>query len=269
MRAPRANAKDGARWALLADTHIPADPHNEYRGFRPHDNLAKIAPDVVRYRPDGVIIDGDIARLQGLPTDYTAMQQLIAPITAQYAVAMTLGNHDDRKNFEAAFKDPANGERQSIRDKYVLVIEAQPVRFVLLDSLLFVNEVPGLLGKEQRTWLDTYLARATAKPTLLFVHHTLDDKDDAMLDADRFLRIAARHRMVKAVFYGRSHAYAFDNMEGVHLVNLPAVGYNFRDSEPVGWVEALFAPSGCDLKLNAIGGNMARNGTTVSLDWRG
>jgi len=258
-------AQTSTRWALLADTHIAADPRNQYRGFFPAENLKKITPDVVRFHPDGIMIDGDLARLQGLPADYEHFKTLIAPLTAASPVALTLGNHDDRKNFLAAM---TSDKAPLVRDKYVTVVERAPIRFVFLDSLLFVNEVPGLLGKEQRSWLDGYLQSGGSTPTLLVVHHTLDDRDGSLLDADRFLRIASRHASVKAVFYGHSHEYAFDKLEGVHLVTLPAVGYNFRDSEPVGWVEGTFTATGCELKLNAIGGNLDRNGKTVSIAWR-
>jgi hypothetical protein len=37
---------DEVHIALLSDTHIPADPANEYRGFRPVDNLRQIVPQV-------------------------------------------------------------------------------------------------------------------------------------------------------------------------------------------------------------------------------
>ncbi|HET8548738.1 MAG TPA: metallophosphoesterase [Bryobacteraceae bacterium] len=256
------------RWALLADTHISADPQDQYRGFRPYENLKKIVPDVARFRPDGVLIDGDLARLRGLEGDYANLQALIEPLTAKHLTAMSLGNHDDRANFMAAVCASEAVPLQPVRNKYVAVIENPPVRLVILDSLIRANETPGLLGQAQRTWLDNFLARAGTTPILLFVHHTLDDDDASLLDADRFLRITAKHASVKAVFYGHSHRYKYDVLEGMHLVNLPAVGYNFRDSEPVGWVEATFTAQGAELRLNAFGGNTLPNGKTTSLSWR-
>jgi hypothetical protein len=73
---------------------------------------------------------------------------------------------------------------------------------------------------------------------------------------------------VKAIFYGHSHRYHFDTLDGVHLINLPATGYNFRDSEPVGWVEATLTGEGADLRLNAVAGNTAGHGKTRSVSWR-
>jgi 3',5'-cyclic AMP phosphodiesterase CpdA len=116
--------------------------------------------------------------------------------------------------------------------------------------------------------LEAYLEKENTSPAVIFVHHTLDDGDNSLLDSDRLLRMAAKHRQVKAIFYGHSHRYSFDTYEGVHLVNIPAVGYNFNPDQPVGWVDAKFAPGGVDLRLHAVGGEMALNGKTRSLAWR-
>ncbi|MFZ2146682.1 MAG: hypothetical protein WAV28_05620, partial [Sedimentisphaerales bacterium] len=75
-------------------------------------------------------------------------------------------------------------------------------------------------------------------------------------------------RKVKAILYGHSHAYGFSKFEGIHLINLPAVGYNFSDTEPVGWVEAeLTAKGGC-FTLHAIAGNKDKDQSVTKLTWR-
>ncbi|MGH9630738.1 MAG: metallophosphoesterase family protein, partial [Bryobacteraceae bacterium] len=257
-----------AHWAFLSDTHIPADRENEYRGFRPQENLRKVVPQVVEAQPGGVVIDGDLARLEGLPGDYEVLRTLIEPLTGATPVCMALGNHDERKNFLTAFERLGGPRPQDVVNRHVLTVDASPVRLVILDSLLQVNVTPGLLGKAQRQWLETYLRSADDTPILLFVHHTLDDKDGSLLDTDRFFRIITPQRKVKAVVYGHSHRYHYDTLEGIHLINLPAVGYNFADSEPVGWVETTMAKDGGDFKLHAIGGNRERDGQTKSLNWR-
>ena len=256
------------RWAFLADTHVAEDPANEYRGFRPYDNLKQVVPQVVEAGVDGVTIDGDLARLEGLPGDYRNLKALIEPLAARVPVATSLGNHDHRGNFLTMFRDDP-GERHHVKGKYVLGIEAVPVRFLMLDSLMKANFTPGFLGKAQRTWLDVYLRTVPAKPTLVFVHHTLDDGDNSLLDVDRMFEILRRHSMVKAVVYGHSHSYKFGSRDGIHLINLPAVGYNFHDRAPVGWVEATLSADGADFKMHAIGGNTAGHGKTTSVDWRG
>lgn len=264
-----AEAQNAAvRWALLSDTHLSADMANAYRGFRPFENLSKVLPEVTAWKPEGLLIDGDLARLEGLAADYERLKSMLEPLMAKTPSGFTMGNHDDRKNFLASFGGPGKGAAQPVKDKHVIVIEAGAVRFILLDSLFEVNVVAGLLGKTQRDWLATYLGGGDQKPTLIFLHHTLDDRDSSLMDADRFLGTVSKHPQVKAVFYGHSHRYAYDTLNGMHLVNLPAVGYNFTDDQPVGWVQALVTKDGADLTLRSIGGNQEANGKIRSLAWR-
>ncbi len=251
-------------WAFLSDTHVAGDKEEAYRGFKPYKNLQTVVPQVVSAAPQGVIINGDVARLTGEQSDYQRINELLNPITQKIPVHMTMGNHDDRANFRRAFPDITT----QVEEKYVHVIEASPVRMILLDSLLYVNKVAGLLGKSQRSWLENYLATASAMPTLLFVHHTLGDNDSGLLDVDRMFSIIQPHSFVKAVFYGHSHLYQYSEREGIHLINLPAVGYNFSDSQPVGWVDAKLTEKGGDFTLRAFGGNQSEDKRTTHLDWR-
>jgi Icc protein len=260
-------AATSVHWALLSDPHIAADPLNEHRGFRPAENLKKVVGEVVQVKPETIVVNGDLARLEGLPADYQAYKTAIAPLSESAPVCMTLGNHDHRKNFLGTFSQAHKG-LQPITEKYVLVLEQAPIRAILLDSLLATNLTPGLLGKAQRTWLGEYLASSSNTPTLIFVHHTMDDRDGSLLDTDHLFSIVRPHRKVKAIIYGHSHVYRYDTMDGIHMVNLPAIGYNFADTEPVGWVDAHFTAQGGDFKLNAIGGNTELHGKKTSLRWR-
>lgn len=253
--------------ALLSDTHVPADRTNGYRGFNPGDNLRTVVSQVAAARPDVALINGDAARLEGKVEDYAQLRELLAPLAAQTPICIGLGNHDDRDNLLKTFPDhPA--DRPSINGRHVLVIHHPAVRIIQLDSLLYVNKVAGLLGREQRKWLSEFLPSADARPTVLVVHHTLSDGDGDLLDAPALFEIIRPHRQVKAIFYGHSHRWELEERQGVKLINLPAVGYNFRDSDPVGWVEARFHPSGVSLTLRAIAGNTADHGKTTEVTWR-
>jgi 3',5'-cyclic AMP phosphodiesterase CpdA len=265
--APRVKgAGTEARWALLSDTHIPADAANQYRGFRPVENLKQVVPQVAGWKPEGVMICGDLARLEGLPGDYAALKELLAPVLQQAPVALALGNHDHRNNFQAGFGEQKGS--QPLKARHVLSIDAGPVRLVVLDSLVAPNSTPGFLGKAQRQWLADHIDSLDAKPVVVCVHHTLDDSDGALLDAPRLFDVVRTRRKVKAVLYGHSHQYKYETLDGIHLVNLPAVGYNFRDSEPVGWVEGVFRSDGAALTLRSFGGNQAANGKTTEIGWR-
>ncbi len=257
--------RDVFHLALLSDTHYPANRENEYRKFKPAENLKTIVPEIVAASPAGVIINGDAARLEGFKEDYLALKNELAPVAAAAPIYIGLGNHDHRRNFEGVFKSET--EKQAVAGKHVLVIESPQVNVIVLDSLLYVNKVAGHLGKAQREWLGNYLATVGDKPCVAFIHHTLGDGDGDLLDADRLFRLIKPFPQMKAIFYGHSHRYSFEQRDGVHLINLPAVGYNFNNNEPVGWVDAKFNEAGVDLTLHAIGGNLAGDGKTVRKDW--
>ena len=252
--------------ALLSDTHIPADKSNEYRGFRPWENLNRIMPDVIAAKPQAALINGDAARLTGEVEDYRELKQLLNPLANECPIFIGMGNHDHRENFHKVMQ-PNKENTAEIENKHVVVIEHPAVRIVQLDSLLYVDKVAGLLGKAQRTWLKTFLNQVDDRPVVFFVHHTLGDQDGDLLDADRMFQILKPHPKVKAIFYGHSHVYEHGFREGKHLINLPAVGYNFNDAQPVGWINARFKDTGVDLTLNVAGGNMADHGKTTSLKW--
>lgn len=259
-------AEQPIRLALLADTHIPADINNSYRGFYPYQNLQKVAPLVAKANTDGVIIDGDLARLEGFTGDYENLKSLLQPVSKTSPVYMGLGNHDNRRNFYEVFESH-EGNLPEVEGKHVVILESAEVRFIVLDSLLYVNKVAGLLGKNQRTWLEHHLENSDKKPIVLFVHHTLGDGDGDLLDVDRLFDLIQSYPKVKSIIYGHSHTYNVARRQGVQLINLPAVGYNFSDDEPVGWVEGEFSKTGVSLKLHAINGNTSDDGQVTRVEW--
>ena len=262
-RAPTA----ASRWAFVADTHIAADPNDHSGDFYPHRNMKQVVDQVLANRPKGMIIAGDVARLQGLPDDYVQVRKLLAPLEGSVPVYMALGNHDHRANVAAEFQSPP-GQIQPVKGKHVTIVDAGPVRLILLDSLLKTNETPGLLGKLQRDWLQSYLAESDETPVILFFHHSLRDSDGDLLDSPRLFDIIEPVRKVKALVYGHSHDYMFSTQEGIHLINLPAVGYSFRSEMPLGWIEANLTARGADLTLHAVAGNTSIDGQVTSLRWR-
>ena len=252
--------------ALLSDTHIPADRTEVYRDFNPCNNLDRVVPQVIAARPEGVVLCGDAARLEGKLEDYRQLRAQIEPLAAAAPVFIGLGNHDDRASFRKVFTSPA-GTLAAIDGKHVTVIEHPGVRVVVLDSLLYPNRVAGLLGKAQRAWLTSSLPTLADRPLVFFVHHTLGEGDGDLLDADRLFTIVRPHRHVKAIFYGHSHVWELGERDRLQLINLPALGYNFRDQDPIGWVDARFRSDGVSLTLRAVGGNRTDDGKTFDVRW--
>ncbi len=74
--------------------------------MNPWENLRAVAAQVVAARPEGVLVCGDAARLQGRVEDYQELRALLEPVAAVSPVYVALGNHDDRENFLKVFPDP-------------------------------------------------------------------------------------------------------------------------------------------------------------------
>lgn len=257
--------QEPARLALLSDTHIPAVASNGYRGFVPADNLKLVVEQVVASQAQASILNGDAARLVGEREDYVILKELLQPVADKIPVHIGMGNHDDRRNFLLEF--PQDDRDELVRDKHVSMFDLAGTRFVVLDSLLYVNKVAGLLGQQQRAWLEEMLEGPDDRPIVFFVHHSLGDGDGDLLDFDRVFQIMQPHRKVKAIFYGHSHRYHVEQREHIYLINQPAIGYNFNDAQPVGWLDASFTPTGVDLTLKAVGGNRENDGATTSVVW--
>jgi len=261
------SANQFTRWAFLSDTHIAGDPEDNYRGFYPYRNLQKVFTQIASDLPEGLVVTGDIARLTGQMEDYENFKKLLLPLVGRPPIYVALGNHDDRDHFLDVFESPA-GRRQAVKGKHIVTVDAGPVHFILLDSLFSTNQTMGLLGKAQRTWLQRYLPTCDDKPVILFFHHSLRDDDGDLQDLPRLFDIIKPMAKVKAIVYGHSHEYGFSDFEGIHLINLPAVAFNFGDDQPVGWVEARLGHEGGEFVLHTVGGNNDQDGRAKQLRWR-
>jgi Icc protein len=261
---PPACDPECTRWALLSDTHIAADPGNHYRGFYPYRNLQEATAQIACNLPDGVVITGDLARLRGEIEAYENLKTLLTSIAEQRPIHLGLGNHDDRDDFFRAF-GPGYDDDGAVENKHVVATEMGPVRLIVLDSLLNVNWMTGRLGPQQRTWLETVLQTCDDRPTILFLHHTLNSE---LLDMRRLLEIIKPIPKIKAVVYGHSHKYSYSEVAGIHLINLPATGFTLTRRQPVGWVEAKLTKDSGEFTLHAIGGHRENDGRTQMLAWR-
>ncbi|HNY26555.1 MAG TPA: metallophosphoesterase [Candidatus Sumerlaeota bacterium] len=254
-------------WALLSDPHIPGEgtapkPSSGLFHFDPEANLKRVVQEIgARSDFAGVAVTGDLARLTGQPNDYVRFHEILAPLSERGPVLLAMGNHDRRENFSKTFTDP-DGKPQPVEGKRVRVAEGKECLFVVLDSCRGDEKDEGELGEAQKVWLSGFLEKTPdRKPVLLLVHHTPEDLPD-------LLKIARPARQVKAIVFGHSHVWGCAEQEGLHLVNLPAIGYSFAEKEPVGWIEAALGREEGVFTLHVVGGGRERDGETRRLRWR-
>jgi len=260
------NRKEPQRWAFLSDTHISANPDNKYRGFYPYQNLQEVAGQLASDLPDGLVVTGDLARLKGRTGDYRNLSKLLTPIAERRPIHLATGNHDNRDNFLNTFVN-SGGRDWLVGGKHIVTVKTGPVMLIILDSLLFVDLPWGKLGRGQRTWLETYLRASDDIPTILFLHHPVDE-GGALLDGGSLMRLIRPMAKVKAIVHGHSHRFGYTQSDGIHIINVPATGYNARNADPVGWVDAHLTADHGVFTLHAVEGNTKLNGHTQQLRWR-
>ena len=149
----------------------------------------------------------------------------------------------------------------------IVTVKTNAVMLILLDSLLFVDLPWGRLGQGQRRWLETYLNACDDIPTILCLHHPVRGRS-ALLDGESLLKLVKPMPKVKAIVHGHSHEFAFRQIDDIHVISLPATGYNTKRREPVGWVDAHLTGREGVFTLNAVDGNTRLNGHTERLRWR-
>jgi 3',5'-cyclic AMP phosphodiesterase CpdA len=252
---------------VLADPHIPTDPSRAYRGLRPAEHAREAVAEILNAGLQAALIAGDLAWDEGLPGDYTHLRAVLEPLAAQIPVSLMLGNHDSRTAFLAEFA-PQHTAAEPTIEKALAVIEHGPIRWILLDSLFRTDIVAGLVGQAQRCWLRRLLETSDDRPTLIVVHHPLDEDDDSLLDGDRLFRLVEPFRQVKAVLTAHDHAYQVDSRRGIHIVSLPALGMPFDEREPLGWIEASLSATAGVFTFHAVGENRSGDRSVTTLTWR-
>ena len=274
ITAPSSFAKAGShsagldqnRLALLADTHISADPNLSYPGTKwpgspvkesDHErvNMAKSLADVAKSvtvlspLPAHMIINGDCAMSRGTIAEYKELLRLIEPIRiAGITVHVTIGNHDNRENLWKLLPF-LKKEQMGIHAE---VIELPYANLILLDS-----GRKGILGEKQLRWLAQVLDERTEKPALVFGHFNPCPNRGVrpikgMSDGSSLLKLLAKRKHARAYFYGHTHEWQQDRRGHLHLINQPAVSYYFGKGNAHGWVDMKLTKTSADLKLHCI-----------------
>lgn len=259
---------DANAFALLADTHVDADPATVARGVNMNDHCRRAVRQVLALdrRPGAVMINGDAAYLDGRAGDYEQLDRCLRPLfEADIPVHITMGNHDDRGPFYGVMQR-MRPESPPLAGWHVDVLETEHANWFLVDSLDQVNVTPGRLGERQRAWLDEALAALPDKPALVVGHHYPEDGNgNGLQDSDAMFDIFARHEHVKAYVFGHSHRWHNAERDGVRLINLPAVAYVFNDRETSGWVLGRTSRDGLELEYQALDGEHRYHGQRVEV----
>ncbi len=266
---------DAHRVALLADTHIsdaPArGPHDCDMTERMRSAVAEIT--AVTPRLACAVINGDLAWKLGTPGEYARFTDAIAPLQkANVPLHLVLGNHDTRAAFLDGVK-AAHPKESPVDGKHVLVVELPRADLIILDSLEPRLGIPGECGSAQLKWLGQVLDRNPTKPAVTFIHHNpqwLTPKEEliGLADTVAFWDILKSRPRVKAHVFGHTHTWKLDKKDGIHLVNLPAVGYPFNPNGVTGWIDMRLTDKGAAMTVHAFDTKHAEHLKTSEVTWR-
>jgi len=257
---------DQNRVALLADTHISADPNLSYPGTKwpgssvmedEHEKvnmaqcLAESAKSVIALnpRPAHLIINGDCAMGRGTEAEYKELLRLLAPIrVAGITIHVSIGNHDNRENLWKLLPF-LKKEQMGIQAG---VIELPHANLILLDS-----GRKGILGDKQLNWLAKELDGRADKPALVFGHFNPYPNRGVrpikgMHDGSSLLKLLAKRKHARAYLYGHTHEWQHDQRDRLHLINQPAVSYYFGKGHAHGWLDMKLTKQSAGLELHCI-----------------
>ncbi len=181
----------------------------------------------LRPRPDAVVISGDLTDC-GLASEYAVLASMLGQHLSDFPVYLIPGNHDRRAEFRAALGGYPGV--LSHPDFVQYAVEDLPLRLVMLDSV-----VPGAghgeLCAARLDWLDTVLAAAPERPTMLVLHHPPIRCGLEMMDAinlrsaDALAAMLARHPQVERILCGHHHRPITGRLGRAIVVVAPSVAH--------------------------------------------
>ncbi len=267
---------DPHRVALLSDPHIGETTEAKDKDCNMADRLKAVVAEVAKLtpRPACAVVNGDLAHKTGTAAEYKLFAALVEPVRAAgVPLHLGLGNHDNFTRFAEGL-EKLRPKDKPVEGKQVTVIEMPRANLFVLDSFDPKNAVGGILGATQLKWLAAELDARKTKPAVVCVHHPLQfdapksGRANGIADTTDFWPVLKDRAWVKAFVFGHTHTWRLAERDGIHLINLPAIGYPFAKTEVSGWVDAHFTEKGVKLEVRALDPKHAKHGDKAELTWR-
>ena len=153
----------------ISDTHIDEPGTLVYGHFDTSTALRKTVAAInsMDPAPDLVLHTGDIASYGSVPR-YESFRGIMDELAVPYR--LIVGNHDDRDALRTVFGDT---DVLPTRDSFLqYVIDGFPLRIGCCDSVI-AGEPAGEMCDDRCAWLDTALAQAPDRPTIVALHLSL------------------------------------------------------------------------------------------------
>lgn len=212
--------------AQLTDLHIKAGGKRSYRLVDTAGALHRAIDTLLAapQQPDTVIITGDLVDF-GSEHEYRFLRDILQRLPMP--IRLLPGNHDHRTSLRRVFADHdylfANGDGET---PIHYAVDAGPLRLVALDCTV-PGQPGGRVEADGRAWLDATLAAASARPTLVMLHHPpfhtgIGHMDQQGLENAAALEaVIARHPQVERVVCGHLHRHIIRRFGGTIAMTAP------------------------------------------------
>jgi len=238
--------------AQISDLHLSTAESRNETDYRTAEHLAAAVAhlNALVPRPDVVLATGDLVE-RGDMAEYARLREHLEPL--RMPIYLIPGNHDDRVTLAKAF----DHHRYMPRDRGFVqyAVEDWPVRLVALDTVI-PAESGGQLCAERLAWLDTRLAEAPERPTVVFMHHppfvTGMRKMDEMglAGAGDLAAVIRRHPQVERIACGHLHRSIVRRFAGTVACTGPATAHQLAlDLGPEARLATVMEPPACLLHL--------------------
>lgn len=216
------------RFAVLADTHVGADPDWAFDGVRPYASL-KLAVEKInalKPAPSEVIVLGDLA-VEGKADQYRSYLDALSGLTVGN-VRHLLGNHDQYPAFRSVVLSdkagPPPGTWPPPQYRYAWDAGAG-WRMIAMDTRRGGQTI-GELSDSQLSWLSEQASAAGDRNVLVFMHHhPIRTDNEGIIDPDRLWKVVAEHPNIRAIFCGHLHEFGCQQRAGVHVVSAPTTAW--------------------------------------------
>lgn len=215
--------------AQLSDLHVTVPGASPGAGVDSAANLARAVAqlEAMDPRPDGVVLSGDLVD-RGDAAEYARLAGLLAPLSMP--CWLMAGNHDDRTELRHAF---AELPRLPGRHAYLqYAVDLAGLRLLLLDSVA-PGSAAGELCAQRLAWLESELAKAPDRPTMVFVHHPPYATGSPLLDSvglangGNLGEIIERHDHVLLVAAGHVHRVTHCRWYATIAMTAPSTAHQF------------------------------------------
>ena len=141
----------------ITDLHVGKEGE-ETRGIDVRDNFLRIKEEIIRLRPDHLVISGDLCFRSGDKEVYNWIRSHLDSLPIPYDLIS--GNHDDPVLLAEAF------DRSDLLKNNELYFS----RTINDQPFLFLDTTTGIVSETQRSWLAEQLT-GNAQPMVIFMHH--------------------------------------------------------------------------------------------------